>query len=76
MGHVRYIACTLLDIINKNYFNVKVTNDNNDINYNTLLTTYKLEFFPTVILFINKKPYYFNNYRGSIYTQLKDYFKV
>jgi hypothetical protein len=66
----------LLDIINNDYVNVKVTNDNNDVNYNTLLTTYKLEFFPTVILFIDKKPYYFNNYRGSIYTQLKDYFKV
>jgi len=66
----------LAEIINNNYTNIKVTNDSNDSNYNNLITNYDLEWFPTVILFINKKPYYFNNFKGSIYQQLKDYFKV
>jgi len=66
----------LTEIINDNYTNIKVINDSNDSNYNDLITNYDLEFFPTVILFIDKKPYYFNNFKGSIYTQLKDYFKV
>lgn len=66
----------LAEIINNNYTNIKVTNDSNDSNYNDLITNYDLEWFPTVILFINKKPYYFNNFKGNIYQQLKDYFKV
>lgn len=64
----------LLKIINNNYINLYVPNDSSNANYKELINKYNLETFPTVILFIETKPYYFNNYKGSIYLQLKNYF--
>lgn len=63
--------------INDTYTNIRVYNDKEDINYYEVVNNYKVEGVPTVILDTqSKKPYHFNNFKGDIYQQMKNYFKV
>ena len=67
----------LVTYINDNYTNIRVYNDKEDINYYEVVNNYKVSGIPTVILdTTDKKPYHFNNFKGDIYTQMKNYFKV
>jgi hypothetical protein len=67
----------LVNYINDNYTNIRVYNDKEDINYYEVVNNYKVSGIPTVILdTTDKKPYHFNNFKGDIYTQMKNYFKV
>jgi len=67
----------LLTIINRDYINVKISPDTTNEDYLLLYNTYGLRYYPSLYLFVDKKPYGFgDNNNGSIYLQLQNYFKV
>ena len=67
----------LLTIINKDYINVKISPDTTNEDYLLLYNNYGLRYYPSLYLFVDKKPYGFGvNNNGSIYKQLQNYFHV